>query len=80
MYETLIHHLRECAKADPSENTFTEAADAIEELLSIIPHNCFCCVGCELEPADGRGCKYGFVPSAKRAKQYIDNINDKIGG
>lgn len=32
MYEELISHLRECAKLDPSENTFGEAADAIEEL------------------------------------------------
>lgn len=32
MYEELISHLRECAKLDPSENTFSEAADAIEEL------------------------------------------------
>lgn len=31
-YEALIDHLRECAKADPSENTFQEAADAIEKL------------------------------------------------
>lgn len=34
MYETLIVHLRECAKFDPSNNTYTEAADAIEELSS----------------------------------------------
>lgn len=32
MYEVLISHLRECAKYDQAENTFTEAADAIEEL------------------------------------------------
>ena len=32
MYEALISHLRECAKLDPNENTFNEAADAIEEL------------------------------------------------
>jgi len=31
MYEALISHLRECAKYDTAENTFTEAADAIEE-------------------------------------------------
>ena len=34
MYEELVSHLRECAKLDPSENTFAEAADAIEELLA----------------------------------------------
>lgn len=33
MYEALIAHLRECAKLDPSNNTYKEAADAIEELL-----------------------------------------------
>lgn len=32
MYEALISHLRECAKYDKPENTFKEAADAIEEL------------------------------------------------
>ena len=32
MYEVLIAHLRECAKLDASNNTYTEAADAIEEL------------------------------------------------
>lgn len=35
MYEALILHLRECAKYDPDENTFQEAADAIESLLEI---------------------------------------------
>ena len=33
MYEVLIAHLRECAKLDPSNNTYAEAADAIEELI-----------------------------------------------
>lgn len=32
MYEVLIAHLRECAKYDKSENTYKEAADAIEKL------------------------------------------------
>lgn len=32
MYEALIAHLRECAKLDPSNNTYAEAADAIESL------------------------------------------------
>ena len=32
MYEALISHLRECAKLDPAENTFSEAADAIADL------------------------------------------------
>ena len=32
MYEVLIAHLRECEKLDPSNNTYKEAADAIEEL------------------------------------------------
>ena len=32
MYEVLISHLRGCAKYDQYENTFTEAADAIEFL------------------------------------------------
>lgn len=32
MYEILISHLRECANLDPSNNTYAEAADAIEEL------------------------------------------------
>lgn len=32
MYEALIAHLRECAKLDPSNNTYAEAADAIEKL------------------------------------------------
>ena len=32
MYEALIAHLRECEKLDPSNNTYKEAADAIEEL------------------------------------------------
>ena len=31
-YEVLIAHLRECAKLDPSNNTYAEAADAIEKL------------------------------------------------
>ena len=36
MYEALIMHLRECAKLDPNENTFNEAADAIENLQKIV--------------------------------------------
>lgn len=43
MYETLIYHLRECAKADSSENTFTEAADAIKnqnELIKALSSSC----------------------------------------
>ena len=32
MYEVLIAHLRECAKLDASDNTYTEAADAIDKL------------------------------------------------
>lgn len=32
MYEALIAHLRECAKLDPSNNTFKEAAEALEEM------------------------------------------------
>ena len=32
MYEVLIAHLRECAKLDPSNNTYAEAADAVEEM------------------------------------------------
>ena len=35
MYEVLISHLRDCAKYDPYENTFTKAADAIENLMNI---------------------------------------------
>ena len=35
MYEVLISHLRDCAKYDQYENTFTEAADAIEELEAV---------------------------------------------
>lgn len=35
MYEVLISHLRDCAKYDQYENTFAEAADAIEELVKI---------------------------------------------
>lgn len=33
VYGALIDHLRECAKIDHSENTFQEAADAIEKLV-----------------------------------------------
>ena len=33
-YQALISHLRECHCCDPSENTFSAAADAIEELLA----------------------------------------------
>lgn len=36
MYEVLISHLRDCAKHDPCENTFTEAADAIEDLIAAL--------------------------------------------
>lgn len=36
MYEALISHLRECAKTDKSENTFKEAADAIEALEALL--------------------------------------------
>ena len=35
MYEVLISHLRDCAKLDPYENTFTEAANAIDKLVKI---------------------------------------------
>lgn len=35
MYEALISHLRECAKYDKSENTFKEAANAIEKLCGL---------------------------------------------
>ncbi len=37
MYEVLISHLRDCAKYDQYENTFSEAADAIEKLEKSIP-------------------------------------------
>ena len=37
MYEVLISHLRDCAKYDTYENTFSEAADAIEKLEKSIP-------------------------------------------
>ena len=37
MYEVLIAHLRECAKLDQSNNTYAEAADAIEELQKRVP-------------------------------------------
>lgn len=40
MYEVLISHLRECAKLDPNENTFNEAADAIEKLNSQVESLC----------------------------------------
>jgi hypothetical protein len=33
MYEALVAHLRECAKLDKSNNTYEEAANAIEELI-----------------------------------------------
>jgi hypothetical protein len=36
MYEVLVAHLRECAKLDPSNNTYAEAADAIEELQKAV--------------------------------------------
>jgi hypothetical protein len=36
MYEVLIAHLRECAKLDPSNNTYAEAAEAIEELQATV--------------------------------------------
>ena len=32
MYEALVSHLRECSKIDTMENTYKEAADAIEGL------------------------------------------------
>ncbi len=35
MYEVLISHLWDCARYDPHENTFSEAADAIEKLMNI---------------------------------------------
>ena len=71
MYEVLIAHLRECAKLDASNNTYTEAADAIEELsraADAIPHVCECCIGCEVESG---GCDNAFVLSPKRAKEYL---------
>lgn len=38
-YDELISHLRECAKVDRSENTFSSAADAIEERQqTVCPH------------------------------------------
>lgn len=33
-YETLIAHLRECAKYEKADNTFSEAANAIEAILA----------------------------------------------
>ena len=36
MYEVLVSHLRECEKLDPSNNTYKEAADAIEELSAYV--------------------------------------------
>ena len=36
MYEDLVSHLRECSKIDPVENTYKEAADAIENLDYIV--------------------------------------------
>lgn len=54
-YDVLIEHLRECAKADQSENTFLEAAEAIEEMGErlaeyeefdyLIGHKCQACGG-----------------------------------
>lgn len=38
MYEVLIAHLRECAKLDPSNNTYAESANAIEELQQQVEH------------------------------------------
>lgn len=55
MYEVLIEHLLECAKADTAENTFLEAAKAIEEMGErlaeyeefdyLIGHKCQACGG-----------------------------------
>ena len=36
MYEALIAHLRECAELDPSNNTYTEATDAIETMREMV--------------------------------------------
>lgn len=72
MYEALVAHLRECAKFDTSNNTFNEAADAIEELsakvdsLQIFADNisklpdCNTCLKkniCEFMPEYGEYCR-----------------------
>ena len=84
MYEELIKRLIELHPEEfgdawdfafACQRAMHEAADAIEELQSIIPHTCFCCIGCEVEPKDGRGCESGFVPSAERAKVYLEALS-----
>ena len=66
-YSELVRELRENA----SNSRDLYIADAIEELESIIPHKCFFCVGCEVEPMDGSGCENGFVLSIRRAQEAL---------
>ena len=55
----------------------SDASQAIEELLNIVPKNCFCCIGCEVEPEDGSGCDTAFVLSLDRARTYLNNFSTK---
>lgn len=72
MYEALVAHLRECAKYDKIENTYAEAADAIEELsarvdslqffadnISKLPdcNTCLKKTTCEFLPRPGEYCR-----------------------
>ena len=68
MYEALVAHLRECAKYDKIENTFAEAADAIEELscretpmkIAEIHVDEYYCPACGAE----NNCDQGYVQDA----------------
>lgn len=76
MYEVLIAHLRECAKLDPSNNTYAEAADAIETL----EHHVFLAdLACKAEAAKAPR----WIPVSERLpeeKTYVIILFDTIAG
>ena len=66
MYEELVSHLRECAKVDPSENTFSEAADAIEELQQTVEHYKGCSDDWYREACDYKAALPRWIPVTER--------------
>lgn len=53
-----------------------EVIEKVVEFFAAIPHICKYCVGCELEPTDGHGCKKSdnFVLSVPHVVEAISNM------
>lgn len=68
-----------CVMEHSMHSLFSDAAEAIEELVMVanaIPHKCEFCVGCEVEKQNG-GCDTGFILSPERAKHAIESCTPR---